>query len=184
MRTFVQVVWHHLNRNGIDDVQPRLAALQLILYQIISETGSAALPADRLAGVVQHLTIEHRLFTDLDVIGVRIKVNVARVFTDQQRADDGLTQVRRRIGTGNGFYGDGTRIKVDMAAGIVLIAVFYVVFRPGDQDFIQPPDVLDIVGKLAHQNIEAVGIFDVSFIKRVFLAAGTGDQHRRDNQQS
>ncbi|MNE69254.1 hypothetical protein D3C80_1649680 [compost metagenome] len=57
MRTLIQVVWHHLDGDGINHMQTGLAAHQLILYQIIRKAGGAAFPADRLSGVIKNLTI-------------------------------------------------------------------------------------------------------------------------------
>ena len=46
-----------------------------------------------------------------------------------------------------------------MAAGVIIVAVLNVVLRTGDQDFIDTPDIFDVMGKLTHQNVKAVGVF-------------------------
>lgn len=72
-----------------------------------------------------------------------------------------------RFRPGDGFNGNGPIIKVDVATGLELIGIFDVVFRPGDQDFLISPQIFNIVGKLPHQNIKAVGILDPGFIIRL-----------------
>ncbi len=58
--------------------------------------------------------------------------------------------------------------KVDVATGLELIGIFDVSLG-GDQDFLISPQIFNIVGKLPHQNIKAVGILDPGFIIRVSL---------------
>ena len=70
VRTLIQVVWHHRNRNGVNHMQTRGAALQFILNQIVSKGFRATLPANRLTGIIQHLAIQQRLFTDFNIVGV------------------------------------------------------------------------------------------------------------------
>ncbi|CAH0300525.1 hypothetical protein SRABI106_03760 [Rahnella aquatilis] len=70
MRTLIQVVWHHLNRHGINHVQTVLTTHQLVLDQIVGKAGCAAFPADWLTGVVENLTVQHRFTADLDIVDV------------------------------------------------------------------------------------------------------------------
>ncbi len=63
-------------------MQPRRAALQLILDQIVRKGGRAALPADRLSGVIQHLAVKQRLGAELNIIGIRVQIDIPRIFTD------------------------------------------------------------------------------------------------------
>ncbi len=69
-------------------------------------------------------------------------------------------QSSARVGAGNGLDGDRPFIEVDVAAGLILVGVLDVVLWPGEQDFVVPPNVLDVVGELAHQNIESVRVLD------------------------
>lgn len=68
--------------------------------------------------------------------------------------------MRGRFCPGDGFDSNRTVIEVDVAAGLILIGVFHVVLRTSDHHLFEAPDVLNIVGKLPHQNIKTVGIFD------------------------
>lgn len=72
--------------------------------------------------------------------------------------------MRGRFCPGDGFDSNRTVIEVDVAAGLILIGVFHVVLRTGDHHLFEAPDVLNIVGKLPHQNIKTVGIFDPGFV--------------------
>ncbi len=126
------------------------ATLQFILQQVIGEAARAALPANRLTGVVQHLAVEQRLFTDDDIVGVGIEIDITWIVADQQRGHDRLAQAGHRIGTRNGFDSNVAAFEVDMAAGVIVVAVFDVIFRSGDQDFVDTPNVLDVMRKLAH----------------------------------
>lgn len=72
--------------------------------------------------------------------------------------------MRGRFCPGDSFDSNRTVIEVDVAAGLILIGVFHVVLRTGDHHLFESPDVLNIVGKLPHQNIKTVGIFDPCFV--------------------
>lgn len=58
--------------------------------------------------------------------------------------------MRGRFCFGDGFDSNCTVIEVDVAAGLILIGVFYVVFRTSDYYFFEALDVFNIVGKLPH----------------------------------
>ncbi|MNZ72027.1 hypothetical protein D3C78_903960 [compost metagenome] len=153
--------------------------MQFGLHQIVGEMRRTPFPTDWCAFVIQHLAVQERLFTDLDIVDVGIEIDRTRVVPHQQGADNRLTQVSGRIGGGDGFNSDGTRIKVDVATGLILVGVFNVIFRPGDQNFVQTPDILDVVGELTHQDFEAVGVFDPGFVDFSAFFAGTGYQQGR-----
>lgn len=65
---------------------------------------------------------------------------------------------------GDSFDSNCIVIEVDVVVGLILIGVFYVVFRIGDYYFFEFLDVFNIVGKLFYQNIKIVGIFDSGFV--------------------
>lgn len=65
---------------------------------------------------------------------------------------------------GDGFDSNCIVIEVDVVVGLILIGVFYVVFRISDYYFFEVLDVFNIVGKLFYQNIKIVGIFDLGFV--------------------
>ncbi len=148
MRTFVQVVRHQLDGDRVDHVQAGGTFLQLGLQQVIGEVRRAPFPADRRALVIQHLAVQERFFADLDIVGVGIEIDGPRIVTHQQRADDRLAQVRGRIGGGDGLDGNGAGVEVDVAAGLVLVGIFDVVFRPGDQNFVQTPRCSRCCGRI------------------------------------
>ncbi|SYL73626.1 Uncharacterised protein [Klebsiella pneumoniae] len=57
-----------------------------------------------------------------------------------------------------------------MGAGVVLIGVFDIIFRTGDQNFFYTPDIFNVMGKLTHQNIKSVGILNIfRTVIRLFL---------------
>ena len=169
MRTFIKVVRHQINGHAINNVQAIAAFFHPRLQQIVGEARGAPLPANSLAGVIDHLAVQERLFGNLNVVGVGVKVDRAGVVTHQQRGNDGLAQARSGVGTGDGLDGNGTVIEVDMATRLVAIGVFNVVFRPGDQNFVKPPDVFNIMGELTHQNVKTVGVFYPGFIVGIAL---------------
>jgi hypothetical protein len=51
-----------------------------------------------------------------------------------------------------------------VATGLILVGVLDVVLRPGEQNFVITPNVLDVVGELAHQNVKTVGVLDPGFV--------------------
>ncbi len=178
--TLIKVVRYQINGHAINNVQAVAAFFHPRLQQIVGEARGTPLPANSLAGVIDHLAVQERFFGNLNVVGVGVKVDRAGVVTHQQRGDDGLAQARSGFGTGDGFDGDGTVIEVDMATRLVAIGVFNVVLRPGDQNFVKPPDVFNIMGELTHQNVKTVGVFYPSFIVGIaFLIRGTGNKQRR-----
>ena len=185
MRTFVEVVWYQVDGDAVDHAQAIVAALEAGLQQIIGVARGAPLPANRRAGVIHHLTIEERLFGDLNIIDVGIEVNGVGVIAHQQRFDDRLAQSSARIGARDGLDGDRPGIKVDVAAGLILIGIFNVVLRPGEQDFVIPPNVLDVMGKLAHQDIESVRVLDPGLVVfgAFFIGAGTRNEQRRNQRE-
>ncbi len=92
--------------------------------------------------------------------------------------------MRGRFCPGDSFDSNRTVIEVDVAAGLILIGVFHVVLRTGDHHLFESPDVLNIVGKLPHQNIKTVGIFDPGFVIGIaFFGRRTGDEQRRNQSQ-
>ncbi len=99
--------------------------------------------------------------------------------------DDSPAQSSARVGAGNGLDGDRPFIEVDVAAGLILVGVLDVVLWPGEQDFVVPPNVLDVVGELAHQNIESVRVLDPRprCIRRLFIGAGTRNEQRRNQRE-
>lgn len=56
--------------------------------------------------------------------------------------------MRGRFCFGDGFDSNRIVIEVDVVAGLILIGVFYVVFRISDYYFFEVLDVFNIVGKL------------------------------------
>ena len=185
MRTFVEVVRHQVDGDAVDHAQAVVAALQAGLQQIVGKARGAPLPANRCPGVIHHLAIEERLFGDLNVIDIGIEVDGVGVIAHQQGFDDRLAQSSARIGAGDGLDGDRPFIEVDVAAGLILVGVFDVVLRPGEQDFVVPPNVLDVVGKLAHQDIKTVGILDPGLVVfgAFFIGAGTRNEQRRNQRE-
>ena len=185
MRTFVEVVRHQVDGDAVDHAQAVVAALQACLQQIVGKARGAPLPTNRCPGVIHHLAIEERLFGDLNVIDIGIEVDGVGVIAHQQGFDDRLAQSSARIGAGDGLDGDRPFIKVDVAAGLILVGVFDVVLRPGEQDFVVPPNVLDVVGKLAHQDIKTVGILDPGLVVfgAFFIGAGTRNEQRRNQRE-
>lgn len=185
MRTFVEVVRHQVNGDAVDHAQAVVAALQTGLQQIVGKARGAPLPANRRPGVIHHLAIEERLFGDLDVIDIGIEVNGVGVIAHQQGFDDSLAQSSARVGAGNGLDGDRPFIEVDVAAGLILVGVLDVVLWPGEQDFVVPPNVLDVVGELAHQNIESVRVLDPGLVVfgAFFIGAGTRNEQRRNQRE-
>ncbi len=76
--------------------------------------------------------------------------------------------MRRRVSPRDGFNRDRTVIEVDVATGLVGVGVLNVILRSGDKNFVKSPYVLDVVGKLPHQNIKTVGVLNPGFV--VFIA--------------
>ncbi len=184
MRTFIKVVRYHVNGDAVDDTQPVTAALQTVFQQIIREVACATFPANRLPGVVHHLTVKERFFRNRNIINVGIEIDRTRIVTHQQRFDNCPAQMRGRFCPGDSFDSNRTVIEVDVAAGLILIGVFHVVLRTSDHHLFEAPDVLNIVGKLPHQNIKTVGIFDPGFVIGIaFFGRRTGDEQRRNQSQ-
>ena len=114
--------------------------MQLGLQQVIGEV-PRAIPSGSARPCYPTPAVQEWLFADLDIVGVGIEIDRTRIVAHQQRADNRPAQVRSRIGGGDGLDGNGTGVEVDVAAGLVLVGIFDVVFRPGDQNFVQTPDV-------------------------------------------
>ena len=72
--------------------------------------------------------------------------------------------MRRRVSPRDGFNRDRTVIEVDVATGLVGVGVLNVILRSGDKNFVKSPYVLDVVGKLPHQNVKTVGVLDPGFV--------------------
>ena len=164
MRTLVEVVRHEVDGDAINYLQAVRAALQSRLQQIVGKFRGATFPADWLAGLIDNLTVQERLFRDGDIVGIGVEIDRSRVITHQQGFDNRLTQSCRRVSTRDGFNGDRTLIKVDVATGQIGVGVLNVVLRSGNKNFVKSPDVLDVVGKLPHQNVKTVGVLDPGFV--------------------
>ena len=182
MCTFIEVVRHQINRHAIDDTQAIAAAFKSRLQQVVGKVGCTSLPTNWLAGIID-LSVQERLFGNLNVVDIGIEIDRTRIIAHQQRLDNCPTQMPGRICSGNGLDGYRTVIEVDVAAGLVLIGILYVVLRTRNQHFLKSPQILNIMGKLPHQNIKTVGILDPGFVVGIafFGRAGTGDEQRRNN---
>ncbi|EHC33185.1 hypothetical protein LTSEALA_4460 [Salmonella enterica subsp. enterica serovar Alachua str. R6-377] len=185
MRAFIKVVRHQINGDAVNNTQAVTAAFEPRFQQVIRECRGAAFPANRLAGIVEDLTIQEGFFRNFYVIDIGVKIDGGWVVTHEQRFNNSPAQMCGRFRPGDGFNGNGPIIKVDVATGLELIGIFDVVFRPGNQDFLISPQIFNIVGKLPHQNIKAVGILDPGFIIRLafFGRTGAGDEQRRNNSK-
>ncbi|MNC41590.1 hypothetical protein D3C75_903640 [compost metagenome] len=173
VRTFIQVVWHQVDRHAVDDLQPGAAAFQARLQQVISKFRRTTFPANRLPGVIHNLAIQERLFGDLHVVNIGIKIDGTRIVTHQQSGYDRLAQMGGGIGASNGFDGNRTVVKVDVATGQILVGIFYVVFWTRDQHFLYAPDIFDVMGKLPHQNIKTIRVLNKRLVIGIFFFART-----------
>ena len=164
MRTLVEVVRDEVDGDAIDDLQTVRAALQARLQQVVGKFRGAAFPADRLAGLIDDLAVQERLFRDGDIVGIGVEIDRARIVTHQQGFDYRLTESCRRVRACDGLNRDRPLIKVDVATGQIGVGVLNVVLRSGNKNFVKSPYVLDVVGKLPHQNVKTVGVLDPGFV--------------------
>ncbi|MNT03084.1 hypothetical protein D3C72_1376040 [compost metagenome] len=88
--------------------------------------------------------------------------------------------MRRRFGSRDGFDRDRTVIKVDVATGLVGVGIFNVVLRSRDKNFVKSPNILDVVGKLPHQNVKTVRVLNPGFVIAIAFFTGTRDKQRRN----
>ena len=77
MRTLIQVVWHQINGHTVDNVQAAGAFFHPRLQQIVGKALGAPLPANGFAGVIDNLSVEERLFGNLNIVGVGVQVDRA-----------------------------------------------------------------------------------------------------------
>ena len=183
MRALIKVVRHQIDRHAIDDTQAIAAAFKSCLQQVVGKVGGTPLPTNGLAGIINHLSVQEWLFGNLNVVDIGIEVDRSRIIAHQQCLNNRPTQVSGGICPGNGLDGYRTVIKVDVAAGLILIGILDVVLRTRNQHFLKSPQILNIMGKLPHQNIKTVGILDPGFVIGIafFGRTGTGDEQRRNN---
>ncbi len=180
MRTLVEVVRDKVNGNAVDNLQAVRAALQARLQQVVGKFRGATFPADRLSCLVDNLTVQERLFRNGDVVRIGVEIDRSRIVTHQQGFDDRLTQPCRRVGACDGLNGDRTLIKVDVATGQIGVGVLNVVLRSGNKNFVKSPYVLDVMGKLPHQNVKTVGVLDPGFVVIIAFFGRARDQQRRN----
>lgn len=77
-----------------------------------------------------------------------------------------------------------TGIKVDVAAGLILIGIFYVVLRPGEQNFVIPPNVLDVMGNWPIRiSNPLVSLTQASYSAPLFIGTGTGHEQWRNQRE-
>ena len=60
-----------------------------------------------------------------------------------------------------------------MATGQIGVGVLNVVLRSGNKNFVKSPYVLDVVGKLPHQNVKTVGVLDPGFVVIIAFLTNT-----------
>ncbi len=75
MRTLVEVVRDEVDGDAIDDLQTVRAALQARLQQVVGKFRGATFPADWLAGLIDDLTVQERLFGYRDIVGIGVEID-------------------------------------------------------------------------------------------------------------
>lgn len=75
MRTLVEVVRDEVDGDAVDNLQTVRAALQARLQQVVGKFRGATFPADRLAGLIDDLTVQERLFRDGDIVGIGVEID-------------------------------------------------------------------------------------------------------------
>ena len=88
--------------------------------------------------------------------------------------------MRRRFSPRDGFNRNRTVIEVDVATGLIGVGILNVVLRSGNKNFVKSPYVLDVMGKLPHQNVKTVGVLNPGFVIAIALFGRTRHKQRRN----